>query len=105
MSHIIGVSAHWTKSVKFALLIAVQTGGLAKNHFWLVATQKKRIGEPLYYFLDMCPKPFSWAKMKENLFSRGLLIVRVALKIDFFFNLSEFRMWLKLHCTKEKSQL
>ena len=53
----------------------------------------------------MCLKPFRGQKMKENLFSRGLLIMRVALKINFFFNSTEFRMWLNLHCTKEKSQL
>lgn len=29
------------KSVKFTPLIAVQMGGLARNKFWLVATQKK----------------------------------------------------------------
>ena len=44
------VAARWTKSVKFTLSIAVHTGGLAKNHFWLVATQKKKgIGEQLNY--------------------------------------------------------
>ena len=30
--------------------IAVYTGGLAKNHFWLVATQKNRIREQPNYF-------------------------------------------------------
>ena len=37
-------------SVKFTFLVAVHTVGLAKNDFWLVATQKKRIGEELNYF-------------------------------------------------------
>ena len=31
-------------------MIAVHRGGLAKNDFWLVATQKKRIGEQLNDF-------------------------------------------------------
>ena len=76
--------SRWTKSLKFTLSIAVHGGGLAKNHFWLVATQKKRIGEQLNYFWNMCPKPFSWAKNKRKLFSdgksRGPLLARVALK-------------------------
>ena len=50
MSSIIAVAARWTKSVKFKHLIAFHMGGLAKNHFWLVATQKNRIGEQLNYF-------------------------------------------------------
>ena len=86
MSYIIAVAARWTKSVKFTLSIAVYRGGLAKNHFWLVATQKKRIGEQLNYFWNMCPKPFSWAKNKRKLFSvgksRGPLLARVALKLS-----------------------
>ena len=73
MSYIVTVAAHWTKSLKFTLSIAVHRGGLAKNHFWLVATQKKRIGEQLNYFWNMCPKPFSWAKNKRELFSDGKL--------------------------------
>ena len=36
--------------MKFTLTIAVHRGGLAKNHFCLVATQKMRIGEQLNYF-------------------------------------------------------
>ena len=72
------------KICEFALLIAVQTGGLAKNRFWLVATQKKRIGEQLNYFWNMYPKPFSWAKNKRKLAldgkSRGSLLARAALK-------------------------
>ena len=75
-----------TKSVKFTLSIAVHTGGLTKNHFWLVATQKKRIGEQLNYFGNMCPKPFSWAKNERKLFSvgksRGPLLARAALKCN-----------------------
>ena len=59
-------------------------GGLAKNHFWLVATQKNRIREQPNYFWNMCPKPFSWAKNKGKLFldgkSRGPLLARAALK-------------------------
>ena len=54
--------------VKEKGLLAVPRGGLDKNHFWLVATQKKGIGEQLNYFWNMCPKPFSWAKIKENFF-------------------------------------
>ena len=58
-------------------------GVLAKNHFWLLATQKKGIGEQLKYFRDMCPKPFSWAKNKRKLFpdgkSRGPFLARAAL--------------------------
>ena len=86
MSYIIAVAARWTKSVKFTLSIAVHTGVLAKNRFWLVATQKKRIGEQLNFFWNMCPKPFSWAKNKRKLFSvgksRGPLLARVALKLS-----------------------
>ena len=62
MSYIVAVAVCWTKSLKFTLSIAVHKGGLAKNHFWLVPTQEKRIGEQLNYFWDMCPKPFSWEK-------------------------------------------
>ena len=47
VSYVIAIAARWTKSVKFTLSIAVHTGVLAKNHFWLVATRKKRIGEQL----------------------------------------------------------
>ena len=47
VGYIIAIAARWTKSVKFTLSIAVHTGVLAKNHFWLVATRKKRIGEQL----------------------------------------------------------
>ena len=65
VSYIIAITARWTKSVKFTLSIAVHTGVLAKNHFWLVATRKKRIGEQL--------------KGK----SRGPLLVRVALHAAF----------------------
>ena len=50
VSYIIAVAARWTKSVKFTLSIAIHTGVLAKNHFCLVATRKKRIGEQLNYF-------------------------------------------------------
>ena len=64
--------------------IAVHTGVLAKNHFWLVATRKKRTGELLNYFWNMCPKPFSWAKSKRTLFPdgkwRGPLSAKAALK-------------------------
>ena len=45
MSYIIAVAARWKKSVKFTLSIAVRTGSLAKNHFWLLATQKEIIRE------------------------------------------------------------
>ena len=47
VSYIIAIATCWTKSVKFTLSIAVHTGVLAKNQFWPVATQKKRIGEQL----------------------------------------------------------
>ena len=86
VSYIAAVAACWTKSLKFTLSIAIHRGGLAKNHFWLAATQKKRIGEQLNYFWNMCPKPFLWTKIKENFFSdeksRGPLLARAALKID-----------------------
>ena len=54
-------------AILFALSIAVHTGGLAKNRFWLVATEKKRIGEQPNYFWNMCPKSFAWAKNKRKL--------------------------------------
>ena len=73
-----------SKSLKFTLSIAVHWSALAKNHFWHVATQKKRIGEQLNDFWNMCPKPFSWAKNKKKLFSdgksRGPLLAGAALK-------------------------
>ena len=84
VSYITVVAAPSKKVVKTTLSIAVYTGGLAKNHFWLVATRKKRIREQPNYFRNMCPKPFSWAKNKGKLFldgkSRGLLLARAALK-------------------------
>ena len=49
VSYIIAIAARWTKSVKFTLSIAVHTGVPAKNHFWLVATRKKRISAILVY--------------------------------------------------------
>ena len=46
--------------------------------------RKKRIGELLSYFWNMCPKPFSWAKSKTTLFpdgkARGPLLAKAALK-------------------------
>ena len=41
--------SHWYEKY-FRWSFAVLTGGLAKNYFRLVATQKKRIGEQLNYF-------------------------------------------------------
>ena len=83
VSYIIAVAAPSTISMKITLSIAVYTGGLAKNHFWLVATRKMRIRDQPNYFLNMCPKPFSWAKNQGKLFldgkSRGPLLARVAL--------------------------
>ena len=83
VSYIIAVAAPSKKSMKITLSIAVYTGGLAKNHFWLVSTRKKRIRDQPNYFLNMCPKPFSWAKNQGKLFldgkSRGPLLARVAL--------------------------
>ena len=70
--------------------VPVLTGGLAKNHFWLVSTQKKKktIREPLHYFWNMYPKPFSWAKNKRKFFSdgksRGPLLARATLKYLFY---------------------
>ena len=93
MSYLVAVAARWTKSLKLTLSIVVHRGGLAKNDFWLVATQKERIGEQLNYFWNMCPKPFSRAKNKRKLFSdgrsRGPLLARVALKW-------ESHCWLRL---------
>ena len=67
----------------FDLSIAVHWGGLARNHFWLVTTQKERIREQLNYFSNMCPNPFSWAKNKRKLSSdgksRGPLLARAVL--------------------------
>ena len=84
MSFIFAVTARWSKSLKLLLSIAVHKGGLAKNHFWLVTTQKERIEEQLNYFWNMCPKPFLWAKNKRKLFSneksRGPLSASAALK-------------------------
>ena len=34
-------------------------------------TQKKRIEEQLNCFWNMCPKPFTWAEIKENFFPTG----------------------------------
>ena len=49
--------------------------------FHIEATQKKRIGEQLNYFWNICPKPFWWAKNKKKLFSdaksRGPLLGKV----------------------------
>ena len=50
VSYIVAVTVGWTKSFKFTLSMAVHRGSLAKDHFWLVATQKKRVGEQLNYF-------------------------------------------------------
>ena len=47
VTYVIAIAARWKKSVKFTLSIAVHTGVLAKNHIWLVATRKKKIGEQL----------------------------------------------------------
>ena len=73
------------KILKLTLSITVRRGGLAKNDFWLVAKQKKRIGEQLNCFWNMCPKPFTWAKNKRKLFSDGKswgpLLTGAALKI------------------------
>ena len=83
MSYIVAVVARWTKSLKLTLSIAVHRGGLAKNDFWLVTKQKKKIGEQLNYFWNMCSKPFSWTKNKRKLFSdgksRGTLLAGAAL--------------------------
>ena len=61
-------------------------GWSGQNHFGLVATQKKRIGEQLNHFWNMCPKPFSWAKNKRKVFSdgksRGPLLASAALKTN-----------------------
>ena len=72
MSYIIAVAAHWKKSVKFTLSIAVRTGGLTKNQFWLLATQKEIIREQPNYFWNMCPKPFFMGKIKENFIPTGI---------------------------------
>ena len=91
MSDIVAVAARWTKSLKFTLSVAVHRGGLAKNHFWLVTTQKERIGEQLNYYRNICPKPFSWAKNKRKLFSdgksKGPLLARVAHKLGLQINI------------------
>ena len=48
-------------------------------------TKRKEIEEQLNYFLNMCPKPFSWEKKKRKraFFDgklRGPFLARVALK-------------------------
>ena len=65
MSYIIAIAARWTLPVKFTLWMAVNTGVQAKNHIWLVATRKKKIGEQL---------KGKW---------RGPLLVRAALNAAF----------------------
>ena len=70
MSYIVAVAACALDKI-FEIYTFNRWGGLAKNYFWLVATQKKRIGEQLTYFWNMCFKPFSWAKSKRKLFSDG----------------------------------
>ena len=44
-----------------------------EKSFLACGDAKKRIGEQLNYFWNMCPKPFSWAKNKRELFSDGKL--------------------------------
>ena len=56
---------------KFYFTIAVHTSDPAKYCFWLVATQKKRIGEQVNYFWNMCPNAFHERKIKEIFFSDG----------------------------------
>ena len=68
MGYFIAVAMRRTKPVKFTLWIAVHVGGLAKTHFWLVAMQKKRIGEQLNYFETCVLNPFHGQKIKENFF-------------------------------------
>ena len=50
-----------------------------------MATRKKRIRDQPDYFLNMCPKPFSWAKNQGKLFLdgklRGPLLARVAQRL------------------------
>ena len=58
-------------SAQFTLSIAVNKGSVAKNYFWLVATQKERSGEQLNHFWNMRPKPFNGQKIKRKLFSDG----------------------------------
>ena len=45
-------------------------GWSGQKSFLACGDTKKRIGEQLNYFWDMCPKPFSWAKNKRELFFR-----------------------------------
>ena len=82
MSYIVAVAACALDKI-FEIYTFNRLGGLAKNYFWLVATQKKRIGEQITYFWNMRAKPFSWAKSKRKLFSDGRswgpLLARAAL--------------------------
>ena len=71
MGYIVAAAARWTKSLKLTLSIAVHRGGLAKNNFWLVAKQKKRIGEQLNYFETCVLNPFHGQKIKESFFPTG----------------------------------
>ena len=52
--------------------IAVHTGVLAKNHFWLVATQKKKELENYWTIFETCVlNPFHGQKVKEHFFPTG----------------------------------
>ena len=48
-------------------------GWSGQKSFLACGDAKKRIGEQLNYFWNMCPKSFSWAKNKRELFSDGKL--------------------------------
>ena len=59
VSSITAVETHSIKTMQFSLLIAVHTSGVAqKNQYWLVATQKTKIGEQ---FNLVSHSPIWWA--------------------------------------------
>ena len=76
-----------------------------KNHSWLLATQKKGIGEQLNYFWYMCPIPSPWEKNKRTFFpdgkSRGPFLARAALNSYYRNNC----YWLNKLATNKSSRV
>ena len=62
-------------------------------HIMFVATQKKRIGEQLNYFWNMCPKPFPWTENKRTFFQREVerTALGETLNIHIFLSLCDHR--------------
>ena len=78
---------------------------LAKNHSWLLATQKKGLREQLNYFWYMCPISSPWEKNKRTLFpdgkSRGPFLARAALNSYYRNNC----YWLNKLATNKSSRV